>query len=122
MEVPPEWKKYVVSGALAGLANGFFGAGGGIVLVPLFLRWLKLPEREAFATSVFVVLPLCIASAVVYAMKSGIPLQLAWPYLLGGFFGGILAGFMFKRVSMSFLRRLFGALLIYGGLRAVLSL
>ncbi len=122
MEPTPENKKFLVTGALAGLLNGFFGAGGGIVLVPLFIRWIRLPERESFATSVFVVLPMCIASAVIYFIRGSIDFSVALPYLLGGFLGGILAGRIFKRVPVSFLRRFFGAILVYGGVRAVLLL
>lgn len=35
--------KYALTGALAGLANGLFGSGGGLFLVPLFTGWAKLP-------------------------------------------------------------------------------
>ena len=41
--------KYAVSGALAGVANGFFGAGGGMFLVPLFCRWIRIEDKKAFA-------------------------------------------------------------------------
>ena len=41
-----------VAGGLSGLVNGFFGAGGGIVLVPLLLNWIGLESKRAFATSV----------------------------------------------------------------------
>lgn len=40
--------KYVITGALAGGANGFFGSGGGLFLVPLFTKWLKMEQRSAF--------------------------------------------------------------------------
>ena len=39
--------KSAVSGALAGATNGFFGAGGGMFLIPLFTGWAKMPERRA---------------------------------------------------------------------------
>ena len=32
-----------MTGALAGAANGFFGAGGGLFLVPLFTKWCGVP-------------------------------------------------------------------------------
>ena len=51
--------RYALAGALAGLANGFFGGGGGSVLVPLLTRMCGLDQRRAFATSVAVILPLC---------------------------------------------------------------
>ena len=40
-----KWK-YALSGAAAGTANGLFGAGGGMILVPLLTRWAKLPDKK----------------------------------------------------------------------------
>lgn len=116
-----KWK-YALTGALAGMANGLFGSGGGLFLVPLLTRWAKLPQRKAFATSVAVILPLSLISAGVYWFKGGLDLSGAWPYLLGGALGGILSGRLFQRVPLTFLRRAFGALILYGGVRAVLAL
>lgn len=114
--------KYAVIGALAGAANGFFGAGGGLFLVPLLAAWTGLEQRRAFATSVAVILPLSIVSAVIYWMRGGIDFSIAWPYLIGGAIGGLIAGRIFKRIDMTWLRRIFGALILYGGVRAVLLL
>ena len=50
--------KCILVGSLAGILNGLFGAGGGLVLVPFFTHWLKLEEKQAFATSIAVILPL----------------------------------------------------------------
>ena len=44
--------KYIITGALAGVANGLFGSGGGLFLVPLFVSWLHMEQKKAFATSV----------------------------------------------------------------------
>ena len=114
-------QKYAVTGALAGLANGLFGAGGGLFLVPLLTRWVGLEEKRAFATSVAVVLPLSLVSLGVYALRSGLDLSAAWPYALGGALGGLLSGRLLQRVPARWLRRAFGALLLYGGVRAVLG-
>ena len=50
--------KYAVTGALSGAANGFFGAGGGLFLVPLLISWCGMEQKRAFATSVAVIFPL----------------------------------------------------------------
>ncbi len=113
--------KSAVAGALAGALNGFFGAGGGMVLVPLLIRWVKLDERRTFATSVFIILPLCAVSAAVYLLKSKIDLMLTLPYLAGGLVGGFIGGRCFKSIPTALLRRLFGLLLIYGGIRSLLQ-
>ena len=34
--------KFAVTGGLAGLCNGLFGAGGGLFLVPLLTQWAGL--------------------------------------------------------------------------------
>ena len=41
---------------------------------------------------------------------------------MGGALGGLAAGRMFQRVRVDRLRRVFGMLLLYGGVRAVLLL
>lgn len=114
--------KFAVTGGLAGLANGFFGAGGGLFLVPLFIGWLKLDERKAFATSVAVILPLCAVSAFIYWRHGNLDLMQALPYLLGGAAGGFLSGRVFEKVNMIWLRRAFGLLILYGGVRSLLLL
>lgn len=112
--------KCAVAGALAGVLNGFFGAGGGMLLVPLLIRWVKMEERKAFATSVFIILPLCVVSAAVFLFKSDIDLMQALPYLAGGLVGGFIGGRCFKNIPTALLHRAFGLLLICGGIRSLI--
>ncbi len=114
--------KYLVAGGLAGAANGLFGAGGGLILVPLLIGWVGLEEKKAFATSVAIILPLSIASYVMFCLKGGNVWADALPYLLGGVLGGLLSTRLFKRIPAVWLHRLFGALILYGGIKAVLLL
>lgn len=111
--------KYIVCGLLAGIPNGFLGAGGGMILVPLFCKWIKLPSKSAFATSVAVILPMSIASAVIYLLKYQFSFSSALPYLAGGLFGGIISGFVFKKVPTGLLHKILGAFIIYGGVRSL---
>lgn len=113
--------KYLITGGLAGLANGLFGAGGGLFLVPLLSAWAKLPRRKAFAVSVGVILPLSAVSAVIYYVRGALELSGAWGYLLGGALGGLVSGKVFRRIPVSWLRRGFGILIVYGGIRAILG-
>ena len=108
-----------VAGGAAGLANGFFGGGGGMLLVPLLTRWCGLDQRQAFATSIAVILPLCALSSAIYWLRGGLDFMLALPYLLGGLIGGFLGGRMFKKLNMVWLRRAFALLILYGGVKAL---
>ncbi|MCD8382078.1 MAG: sulfite exporter TauE/SafE family protein [Clostridiales bacterium] len=113
-------RKWAVSGALAGLANGLFGGGGGMILVPLLLRWVRLEEKRAFASSVAIILPLCLVSAAVYWWRGELDWLQALPYLLGGWLGGTLGGKLFRKASPRLLRTLFALFLLYGGIRCLL--
>ena len=102
------------------MANGLFGGGGGSVLVPLLTRYCGLDQRRAFATSVAVILPLCALSVGIYLFRGGLDVMAALPYLIGGTAGGWAGGKWFKGVKILWLKRAFGLLLIYGGVRSFL--
>ena len=78
-------RKYLTAGALAGLINGFFGAGGGIVLTPLLLSWIGLESKKAFATSVFIILPISAVSAALYLWQGRVDFPAALRLLNGIF-------------------------------------
>ncbi len=114
--------KYLVTGALAGAANGLFGSGGGLFLVPLLTKWTDMEQKRAFATSVAIIFLLSPVSLLIFWLRGGLEMGSVWPYLVGGALGGIASGLLFQKASVTLLRRLFGILLLYGGVRAVLLL
>ncbi len=111
---------YIAIGAAAGCVNGLFGAGGGLLLVPLFAGVCTLPPKTAFATSLSVTLPLSAVSLVIYWWRGGVDFPAALPYLIGGVVGGILGGLFMKRIHIKWLRALLAAFLLYGGVKAVM--
>lgn len=113
------WSR-LTAGGLAGLVNGFFGGGGGMLLVPMLVRQCGLTQRQAFATSIAVILPLCVLSSLIYWLRGGLELQAALPYLAGGLLGGFLGGRLFKKLSMVWLRKVFSLFILYGAVNALL--
>lgn len=91
-----------------------------MLLVPLLVRKCGLSQRQAFATSVAVILPLCCLSSLIYLFRGGLNFLTALPYLVGGLIGGFVGGKVFKRVNMVWLRRAFALLILYGGVKALL--
>ena len=106
-----------IAGAAAGLANGLFGAGGGMVLVPLLTKLCHMDERKCFATALSVILPLCLVSLGVYCLSGSLALDIATPYLIGGFFGGIGGGLLMKRLPVRVLHGVLGLIILWGGIR-----
>ena len=112
--------KYTAAGFAAGIVNGLFGAGGGLILVWLYRRWDPQHPKQAFACSVAVIAPLCALSFALIQLHAPVPLAPVLPYLAGGAVGGIFSGRALQRLSVTLLRRIFGLFLIYGGLSALL--
>ena len=107
----------VVAGALAGVVNGLFGAGGGMVLVPLLTMLTCLTDEEIFPASISIILPICLVSLTVTAATGSIAWRQAFPYLLGSAAGGILAGIWGKKIPVKWLHRALGILILWGGWR-----
>ena len=112
--------KVLLTGALAGFVNGFFGAGGGMLVVPLLIVLVGLADKQAFSSAISIILPLTIVSLVIYAKNGALDIKAALPYLLGGAGGGVLAGLWFRKVSARVLHIARGLLILFGGVRLLL--
>ena len=106
-----------LAGLIAGAVNGLFGAGGGMVLVPLLTMLTNLADEEVFPASISIILPICIVSLAVTARTTGLDLHTALPYLFGSAAGGILAGRFGKNIPVAWLHRGLGILILWGGYR-----
>ena len=109
-----------IAGGAAGLANGLFGGGGGMVFLPILSRWGGLEQRKLYATCVGVIFPVCLVSAAVYLFRGGVSLGAALPYLAGGLIGGYLGGKLYGKVPTKALKWLFAAFLFYAGVKYLL--
>ena len=107
----------VLAGASAGLVAGLFGAGGGLVLVPLLTLMTDVDEDSVFASSVSIILPICLTSIAVTALSSGIALRPALPYLVGSVIGGLCAAVWGQKIPVCWLHRGLGLLILWGGYR-----
>lgn len=106
-----------LAGASAGAINGLFGAGGGMVLVPLLTSLTDLEEDEIFPASVSIILPICVTSLALTAKSNPIAWKEALPYCIGSAAGGVLAGLLGKKIPTVWLHRMLGLLILWGGVR-----
>jgi len=105
--------KIVAAATGVGLLTGFFGVGGGFVIVPALVLALGFDMPAAVGTSLLVI---AINSAVALAVRLGGHVHLDWP-LLGVFTAAALAGALAgnrvaSRVDPSRLTTAFTVLLI----------
>ncbi len=111
--------RLLLTGGAAGLVCGLFGAGGGMVLVPLLIHLCHMESKTAFASALSIMLPISLVSLFVYHLTDGLPLQAALPYLGGGLLGGILAGIFYKKIPTVLLHRAMGLIILWGGFRLI---
>lgn len=106
-----------LAGLLAGIVNGIFGGAGGMVLIPALRSWTDAEPDAIFPLSVSVMLPVCLLSLLLASQSVPLPWSDALPYLAGSAAGGVLAGCFGKKLPTLWLHRIFGAMLIWGGIR-----
>ena len=111
------WLGMALSGLAAGAVAGLFGAGGGMVLVPLLTLLTPLEETEVFPSSITIILPICLVTLAVSAAVGTVPWQDALPYLFGSAAGGWAAGMWGRKIPVKWLHRGLGILILWGGYR-----
>lgn len=107
----------VIAGSAAGFVNGIFGGAGGMVLIPLLQLLSDVEEEALFPVSVGVMLPVCVLSLWIASRSAPLPWVEAMPYLIGSVVGGVLCGIFGKRIPTLWLHRIFGAMILWGGVR-----
>ncbi len=106
-------------GAVTGIANGFFGSGGGIIAVPM-LKGLGREAKKAHACSLAITLPLSAVSAFFYGQRVGFDIKEALPLIPMGLLGALLGAALMKKIPTKWLSRIFGVILIAAGVRGLM--
>ena len=103
-----------IFGIITGLTSGFFGVGGGMVLVPILLVY-GFVMKEAVAISIMQMVFSSIYGSFLNVIKDGTILG------IGGSLGGIASGYMLSSISNESLQYLFISILIFSILRIFYS-
>lgn len=112
--------KLIAGGFLVGVINALFGAGGGMIAVPL-LTHNSLSQKEAQATAVSVILPLTLITCVMYYYQGNLDFQKALPYLLPGMAGAVIGALILKKLPDKVLRKIFALFMLWAGVRMIMK-
>ena len=113
---PPGPGALISVGLVGGVLAGFFGVGGGLVMVPLLLWWARLNQREAQATSLLAIAPAALVGTASYAVGGVFPIVPALLVAVGAIIGAQLGALLLRRLSLGWLEILF---IIFVGLMAI---
>ena len=98
-------------GVFAGIASGFVGIGGGLIIVPALIYFLDLDQHTAQGTSLALMLPpIGILAAINYHSEQSIEWWysgvIAITFIIGAWLGSKWA----LRISPTFVRLIFSAI------------
>ncbi len=109
----PGWPRILILASLVGLATGFFGVGGGFLVVPALILALRMPVHEAAATGLVVItMNATVALGARAADQASVDWSLAALLAAAAAVGGVLGALAARRLAGAVLRRLFGGLMV----------
>lgn len=101
--------RFIVIGVLSGIAAGFFGIGGGVLVVPMLIYWVGFSQHRATGTSLAVLLPpVGIAAVIEYYRNDNVDIRAAITIAIAMLIGGGVGAFFANRISGPYLRLGFG--------------
>ena len=109
--------KLVATGSVVGIINGFMGGGGGIFVVLALTLVLGMSQKNAHATAIFIILPVSIASAIIYIVGGNVNWQMTLWATIGVVSGGLLGSLLLKKFNDKWLKLIFSFVLIIAGVR-----
>lgn len=113
--------KLLVYGFFAGVVNGMFGSGGGLIVVPI-LKKCGLPPQKAHATSIAIILPLSIittATLIISGVTADAFVTLAT--LPAGLIGAAIGAQLLKKIKGNTIRLIFAVIMIVSAVRILIK-
>lgn len=96
-----DYRKTTIVALLTGLCSGFFGIGGGFLIVPGLYFATRMPLINAVGTSLLAVGTFGLTTAVNYALSGLIDWHVAGNFIAGGIGGGIAGTLLASRLAKS---------------------
>ncbi|MHB8621552.1 MAG: TSUP family transporter, partial [Chloroflexota bacterium] len=108
------WRRLLPASFGVGLLAGFFGIGGGFLIVPGLLFATGMPMLSAIGTSLFSVGTFGLTTTVSYAASGLVDWRVAAEYIAGGLIGGLAGAALATRLgnSKTALTRVFAVVIV----------
>lgn len=113
---------YILAGLIAGVASGFFGIGGGIILIPIMVLIFGLTQHQAQGTTLaLMVPPIGLLAALKYYHDGNVNLRMALFICAGFIVGGYIGAVFASKIPATLLKRIFGYLLFFASLKFIFA-
>jgi len=101
-----------VGGIMTGLLSGFFGVGGGFLIVPFLTQLNGVSMRNAVATSLVIIAIISTSGLMAHVSAESIDLQQLGLLGLGGIIGMALGSLFSRRLAGATLQRIFSITIV----------
>jgi uncharacterized membrane protein YfcA len=91
--------KLVALGGVTGALSGFFGIGGGFLIVPSLMAATGMPILYAVGSSLLAVTALGLTTGLNYAVSGWVDWRLAGLFVVGGVLGGLFGANLANAIS-----------------------
>ncbi len=110
-------------GGTAGVLAGLFGIGGGIVIVPMLIIFLKFAPSRAVGTSLAaMLLPVGILAVMKYSKAGDVDFKIAAALSVGIFIMALVGAHIGLNLGGTWISRGFGVLLVIVGAKFLFAL
>jgi len=111
------WWVLVLVGLGAGILSGLLGIGSGVVMIPVLVLILTLPQKAAQGIALSVMVPMALVGAVRYWMNPDLDLRFMWVLFitLGAVVGAWFGADVASRMPGELLRKIFAVFIIVIG-------
>lgn len=106
-------------GLAGGFVSGFFGSGGGLIILPAIVSLLKIDEYKARGTTLATILVATLITAIFYANFEYFNLSLSIKAAIGGVMGGIIGAKVMKKIPKEILNIAFDIFLVLMSARMI---
>ncbi|MDR1620538.1 MAG: sulfite exporter TauE/SafE family protein [Clostridiales bacterium] len=107
----------IIAALFTGIANGLFGAGGGMLAVVALERQNGLQTDKAHATALVIMLPLTVISTILYLIRGVIVWQNVPFVALGMLPGSLIGAKLLGKLKSVWIDRIFCILMLAAGIR-----
>jgi hypothetical protein len=104
-------------GLFSGVASGLFGVGGGIIMVPAMMFFMKMPIKQAIGTSLLVIIPTAMIGSFKHYQSGNVIWATALMLMPTAIGGGYLGSWLAHVISAGDLKKAFGGFLVLVGIR-----
>jgi hypothetical protein len=111
----------VFLGFLAGILTGIMGVGGGVVLVPMMVLILAVPQHLAQGISMLVIIPTVIVAIVKLRNSNLFQYRIAIFLAAGSIMGSLISSNLVQHIDAAILKRIFGILVIYSSIKMIIN-